>query len=414
MNELQESYNIIRSQTIDICKPLNDEDYLIQAIDEASPPKWHLAHTTWFFENFILQKYSENYKTFNHDFSYLFNSYYNSVGTMLEKSKRKLISRPVIEEIYKYREYVDTHIMNFLYDKQLDNEIDLIFKTGLNHEQQHQELLLMDIKSNFYANPLKPTYITSKEYESKYTPLNFIDFGDEITNIGYEGNSFFFDNEKPVHKAYINKFKLASRPILNGEYLEFIEDGGYTNPKYWLSDGWLTKNKNNWLYPLYWEKSDNEWNIFTLNGLEKLDLNAPVSHISYYEAEAYAHWANKRLVNEFEWEYAAKKYNIELSKLDNFLDNKYFKPLNTKEDNTLNQMFGDVWEWTSSAYLAYPGFNSLYEGLGEYNGKFMINQMVLRGGCCVTPKTHIRPTYRNFFYPENRWQFSGIRLASND
>lgn len=414
MNKLQQDYNRVRLETVNICKPLNEEEYLLQAIDEASPPKWHLAHTTWFFENFILKKYVKNYKTFNNYFSFLFNSYYNSVGSMLEKSKRNLISRPDINEVYEYRKYIDLNMNEFLNDIKINDEINLILQTGLNHEQQHQELLFMDIKSNFYANPLMPSYHQSKEYVSNFSELKFIDFGDELSYIGYSGDNFFFDNEKPHHKVYINKFKLASRPVLNGEYLNFIENGGYENPKYWLSDGWITKNKNNWKSPLYWEKIDNQWNIFTLNGLEKLDLNSPVSHISYYEAEAYAHWANKRLVNEFEWEYVANKLKLEDNNLANFSDNKYYKPINTQEKSIINQMYGDVWEWTSSAYLPYPGFNAVYEGLGEYNGKFMINQMVLKGGCCVTPRDHIRSSYRNFFYPENRWQFSGIRLAANE
>lgn len=410
MNDLQECYNLVRKTTENICKPLINEDYVIQSINEASPPKWHLAHVSWFFENFILQKYQKNYKVFNEQYNFLFNSYYNSVGQMIHKSIRPLLTRPEIADIYKYRKHIDNCI-NELLENEISDEIRLILKTGLNHEQQHQELLFMDIKSNFYSNPLRPKYIKAKSYESYYTKLDFLEFGDEITTIGHENNYFCFDNEKPVHKAFINKFKIASRPVLNGEYLEFIQNGGYENPKYWLSDGWDTKNKMGWKAPLYWEKSDNEWNIFSLNGMEKLDPNVPVSHISYYEAEAYAHWAGKRLPNEFEWEYIAKQQKIS----GNFMNNGYFKPISLKnQDNGISQIFGDVWEWTASAYLAYPGFNALYEGLGEYNGKFMINQMVLRGGCCVTPQNHIRSTYRNFFYPENRWQFSGIRLATNE
>jgi ergothioneine biosynthesis protein EgtB len=409
MNNLQENYNLVRKSTEHICNPLNTEDYLVQSISDSSPPKWHLAHTSWFFENFILQKYKKNYKTFNSEYSFLFNSYYNSIGQMLEKSKRSLITRPNINDIYNYRKYIDQS-MNELLSETINDEIKFILQTGLNHEQQHQELLLMDIKSNFYYNPLKPAYIKSKDYESKYCKLNFLEFGDEIINIGHENNDFCFDNEKPVHKAYINKFKIASRPVLNGEYLEFIENNGYNNPKFWLSDGWIIKNKNSWSCPLYWEKIDNEWYIFSLNGLEKIALNSPVSHVSYYEADAYSHWALKRLINEFEWEYISKKQNIQ----GNFMDSNYLKPISYTTENQILQMFGDTWEWTSSAYLPYPGFNSLYEGLGEYNGKFMINQMVLRGGSCVTPKSHIRSTYRNFFYPESRWQFSGIRLANNE
>lgn len=406
MNNLQEIYNLVRQKTEEVCKPLVTEDYVIQSLEEVSPPKWHIAHISWFFENFILSEYLPNYKVFNSDYNFLFNSYYNSVGKMIDRPIRKLLARPVISEVYEYRKHVD-YYMNELLKNEISEEIKILLEIGLNHEQQHQELLFMDIKSNFYFNPLKPQYTKTQKYTSNFSELKFIEIDDDIAVIGHENNNFFFDNEKPVHKAYINKFQMANRPVLNGEYLEFIENGGYDNAKYWLADGWTAKNINLWTAPMYWEKIDNEWFVFSLNGLEKIDKNSPVSHISYYEAEAYAHYAGKRLPTEFEWEYIAKKQKIE----GNFMDNGFYKAISGNQDSEIKQMFGDVWEWTSSGYLPYPGFDTIYEGLGEYNGKFMVNQMVLRGGCSVTPLNHIRSTYRNFFYPQNRWQFSGIRLA---
>lgn len=410
MNNLQEIYNLVRKKSEEICQPLIPEDYIIQSIDEVSPPKWHLAHITWFFENFILADHYPDYKVFNEKYNFLFNSYYNSVGKMIDRPVRRLLSRPSISEIYEYRNHVDHYMNLFLANNDIDDKVKVFLETGLNHEQQHQELLFMDIKSNFYCNPLKPEYMPSTVAESDFSQLKFLDYGDEIAIIGHQNDTFFFDNERPIHKAYINKFQIASRPVLNGEYLEFMENGGYNEPKYWLSDGWIAKNKNSWNAPMYWEKKDDQWYIFSLNGLEKIDKNAPVSHISYYEAEAYAHWAGKRLPTEFEWEYIAKQQKI----TGNFMDNEIYKPISRNDDQEIKQIFGDVWEWTASAYLPYPGFKSVYEGLGEYNGKFMVNQMVLRGGCCVTPLNHIRSTYRNFFYPDNRWQFSGIRLAANE
>lgn len=412
MDKIENKYKTIRQETENICSPLIPEDYIIQSIPEVSPAKWHLAHVSWFFENFILLPFKKDYRVFNDNYNYIFNSYYNSVGKMLEKNKRNILSRPSIQEIYDYRKHIDNNIQELVLsaEKNILEQITPLMQIGLNHEQQHQELLMMDIKNNFYHNPLKPAYINSDTDISVYNKLEWIDSEEAMTNIGHDNEDFCFDNEKPLHKTYVRNFKIASRPVLNGEFLEFINAGGYDEPKYWLSDGWVAKNQEGWFAPLYWQKEDNEWLVFTLNGNKKLDENQPVCHISYYEAEAFAHWSNKRLPTEFEWEHIAKQQIIK----GNFLESKRLQPFSDSNQNKLKQIFGDVWEWTNSAYLAYPGFNSLYEGLGEYNGKFMVNQMVLRGGCCVTPESHIRATYRNFFYPQNRWQFSGMRLVKDD
>ncbi|MBC7474369.1 MAG: ergothioneine biosynthesis protein EgtB [Candidatus Sericytochromatia bacterium] len=413
MDEIATKFSRIRALTEEICKPLIHEDYVIQSIPEVSPVKWHIAHITWFFENFILIPHYKNYKIFDINYNFIFNSYYNSVGKMLDKNKRSILSRPSVEEIYKYRKYVNDLILELIKnaDQQTKSIVLPLLEIGLNHEQQHQELLLMDIKNNFYHNPLKPVYIDNELEISLCEKLSWVDIPEQVIRIGHQNLDFSFDNELPVHKSYINGCTIASRPVLNGEFVDFINSGGYDDPRYWLSDGWSCKNNESWKAPLYWEKDQNNWSIFTLNGLKKLDEYQPVCHISYYEADAFATWSGKRLPSEFEWEAVAKDLKIE----GNFLDNKKYQPhVDTFDKSAIQQMYGDVWEWTSSAYLAYPGFKALYEGLGEYNGKFMINQMVLRGGCCVTPKEHIRLTYRNFFYPQNRWQFSGMRLVNDD
>jgi ergothioneine biosynthesis protein EgtB len=414
VDNLLKRYENIRRKSEEICNHLYTEDFIIQTIFEVSPPKWHLAHITWFFENFILIPNKPGYQVFNENFHYLFNSYYNSAGKLLDKNLRGILSRPPVEEIFSYRKHVDTAMKELLnqYISHENKKVQDIIELGLNHEQQHQELLLMDIKNIFSHNPLKPVYnkIEKRKQNNQYSKLNWVDIPEGVVHIGHDTGGFSFDNELPVHKVYINNFKIGSRPVLNGEYLEFISSGGYKEYKYWLSDGWEMKNKEKWDSPLYWQKENNNWYIFTLNGLLPLDENEPVSHISYYEADAFAHWAGKRLPTEFEWETASKNQEIK----GNFLEDKIYQPTSNPGDKEINQLFGDTWEWTASAYLPYHGFKSLFEGFGEYNGKFMCNQMVLRGGCCVTPKEHLRNTYRNFFYPQNRWQFSGIRLAADD
>jgi ergothioneine biosynthesis protein EgtB len=417
VENLLTKFRNIRRQSEEICQPLYTEDYVVQTIFEVSPPKWHLAHITWFFENFLLLPYYPKYKIFNENFHYLFNSYYNSAGKLFDKNLRGILSRPPVEEIYQYRKHVDNAMLELISGLGETGEsngadIPAITQLGLNHEQQHQELLLMDIKNIFFHNPLKPLYRNSPtpEIVNSYSKLNWIETSGGITQIGHNSTGFCFDNELPVHKTYLENFKIGSRPVLNGEYLEFISSGGYQEYKYWLSDGWEIKKKENWQAPLYWHKEDGNWYIFTLNGLLPLDENEPVSHVSYYEADAFALWAGKRLPTEFEWERVSKDRQIS----GNFLEKGILQPASLSSDNLVNQLFGDVWEWTKSAYLPYPGFQSLFEGFGEYNGKFMINQMVLRGGCCVTPADHLRKTYRNFYFPQNRWQFSGIRLASDD
>ncbi len=415
--ELSLKYQRIRQQTLSLCSPLAIEDYVIQSIEEVSPPKWHLAHTTWFFETFILENYLSNYQSYNSSFRYLFNSYYQGIGCPYPRAKRGLLSRPKVETIYEYRQYVDEHILALLQQissSRLETVISNII-LGLEHEQQHQELLLMDIKHNFSIDPYLPCYKTESHQALKF-PLSKMDFVENegsLVDIGNFTKGFCFDNELPAHKKFLAPFALATRLVSNREYLEFIEDKAYQNPRLWLSDGWDSLIKNNWQAPLYWCLQDNKWSIFTLNGLSPLNLEEPVSHLSFYEAEAYARWRGMRLPTEEEWEHFVISNSLTIEK-SNMLENGFFHPQPAqKEEKLSQQFFGDLWEWTASAYLPYPGYETFPNELAEYNGKFMANQMVLRGGCCVTPKSHIRASYRNFYPPDKRWQFSGIRLAKN-
>ena len=390
---------------------------------DVSPTKWHLAHTTWFFETFILKKFLPGYRAEIPEYAYLFNSYYNAAGDMHRRDLRGLISRPTVSQAQRYRASVDSHIDDLLSspDESLLDEIEPILVLGFHHEQQHQELLITDIKHVLAQNPLYPVFRepktggrSSATPGSQSSPLQFIDFEEGIVGIGHDGDGFAYDNEGPRHRALVPAFSLATRPVTNAEYIAFIEDNGYRRPEFWLSLGWMTVTEQRWNAPLYWTKRDGAWWNFTLSGLHPVDQSEPVTHVSYFEADAYANWAGARLPTEFEWERAALGCPIE----GNFVETELFHPVavvsavsGDKPGKGLHQIFGDVWEWTRSAYSPYPGYRAAPGALGEYNGKFMCNQSVLRGGSCATSRIHIRRTYRNFFQPEKRWQFTGIRLA---
>lgn len=417
--ELLTYYNQTRQQTEDLCKPLNTEDYIPQPITDVSPPRWHLAHTTWFFETFLLEKFLNGYKSFHPQFNYLFNSYYHSMGEKWERSERGFLTRPTVEEVYKYRSSIDScmqdAIMNVAQD-QWEAFKDLVI-LGANHEQQHQELLLTDIKYIFSMNPLNPVYTNANGQLDKKSGLSndFIQIEGGLYDIGYQGNGFYMDNERPVHKFYLNDFQIQNRLVTNGEFLEFVEAGGYDDFKYWLEDGYYWVEEQDKKAPLYWYQIDGEWYEMTLAGLKKLNPDSPVTHISFYEAEAFATWKGKRLPTEFEWEVAARKTSPDLTD-GNFVNQENFHPVPLSQPsskNQLNQIYGNSWEWTYSSYLPYPGYKQAPGALGEYNGKFMINQMVLRGGSCATPQNHFRISYRNFFGPATRFQFTGIRLADD-
>ena len=403
-------FRLVRGATLALSEPLSPEDYVVQSMPDASPAKWHLAHTTWFFEEFVLQHAVPGYKFHDDQFRYLFNSYYNTVGPMHSRPHRGLLSRPTVEQVLAYRARIDERMNVLLQRDDLSPEILNVITLGLNHEQQHQELLLTDLKHLFSCNPLLPAYVREGAKQaappSRSSPaLSFKSFDGGLIEIGHEGDGFSFDNELPRHRTYIPPFRLANRAVTNGEYLEFVRAGGYENPVHWLSDGWATVQGEGWKRPIYWSASlDAE---FTLTGLRGLNAHAPVCHLSYYEADAFAHWAGARLPSEAEWELAANEAPLR----GNFVENRRWHPEPASSDNSLLQMFGDVWEWTQSAYAPYPGFKPAKGALGEYNGKFMVNQLVLRGGSCATPASHIRASYRNFFSPAARWQFTGLRLA---
>jgi len=414
-----EFYKAVREFSHTLAEPLEIEDYVVQSMPDVSPTKWHLAHTSWFFETFVLSKALHNYKSPNPQYAYLFNSYYVQAGERHLRPKRGLISRPTVEETYSYRNHVDESMLQFMEnagDKEWQ-ELASVIEIGIHHEQQHQELIVTDIKHVLSENPLHPEYLSKKKNSSKapngFEELKWVDFDGGIYNIGNQGSGFGYDNEYPNHKVYLNPYKLGSRLITNAEYIEFIEDGGYKTPEIWLSEGWAAVETNKWEAPLYWQKQRGKWMQFTLTGLREVEPDEPVTHVSYFEADAFARWAGSRLPTEAEWEVAASNLTIE----GNFVDNLNFHPVSMKNNangHPLQQMFGDVWEWTQSSYSAYPGYKALPGALGEYNGKFMCNQMVLRGGSCATSKSHIRKTYRNFFPTNARWQFMGIRLSKDN
>jgi ergothioneine biosynthesis protein EgtB len=404
-------YLEVRGMSENLCAPLLAEDSCMQTMPDVSPPKWHLAHVSWFFETFLLKPFLSAYSEFDPRFAVLFNSYYEGAGLMHPRAQRGLLSRPPLEEVYRYRRYIDERMTMLIKSASDEHWEDIAFRVtlGLHHEQQHQELLLTDIKHIYAAQPLRPVYREAARIAASQSPaLAWHGFAAGMCEIGHGGEGFCYDNETPRHRVYLEDFRLASRPITNGEYLEFMAAGGYRRPEYWLSEGWRAVRERNWEAPLYWEHSEGSWCYMTLSGMRDVDENEPVCHVSYYEADAYARWAGKRLPSEAEWEIAAQ--NITVS--GNFQNTGRFHPA-PAQGTGMMQVYGDVWEWTQSPYTAYPGFRPLAGTLGEYNGKFMCNQIVLRGGSCATPAEHIRASYRNFFYPGDRWQFSGIRLADD-
>ncbi|MDH2241982.1 ergothioneine biosynthesis protein EgtB [Pseudomonas sp. GD03909] len=409
---LLQRYQQVRATSEAICTPLQVEDYVIQSTPEVSPPKWHLAHVSWFFETFLLLPYLPGYRRLNEAYDYLFNSYYQTHGLPFPRARRGVLSRPGVDEIYRYRRHVDQAMGELLSNPPREQAGEIVRRVGLGlqHEQQHQELLLMDIKHILAQNPMHPVYRDDLARPQPSSPERprWHEFAGGVQHIGHAGSEFAFDCETPRHRQFVEDFQLAERLVSNGEYLSFIADGGYARPELWLSDGWDLIQQAGWNAPLYWLREDGAWHEMTLGGLRTLDLEAPVCHVSYYEADAYARWAGARLPSEAEWEVAAADQPLR----GNFLESDYLQPVAAPAGHHgPQQLFGDVWEWTASAYLPYPGFRPLEGSLGEYNGKFMSGQMVLRGGCCATPESHVRVTYRNFFQPAMRWQFAGLRLA---
>ncbi|MGI9113643.1 MAG: ergothioneine biosynthesis protein EgtB [Chthoniobacterales bacterium] len=430
--ELLVRYRDVRDFSKLLTRDLEPEDCVVQSMPDVSPTKWHLAHTSWFFETFVLKKFLSGYVSAVPEYAFLFNSYYNAAGSMHRRDLRGLISRPTVAESFRYRDGIDRHISDLVSSAsdELLEEIEPLLTLGLHHEQQHQELLLTDIKHVLAQNPLHPVY-RKREEEGTHPPgpMRFSDFEEAIAMIGHAGSGFSYDNEGPRHRALVPAFSLATRLVTNGEYMKFIEDDGYRRAEFWLSLGWMTVNEQRWEAPLYWEKNEGEWWHFTLSGFRRIDPNEPVTHVSYFEADAFANWSGARLPTEFEWERVAQGKPME----GNFVESERFHPavipseaegsggeiskltstgsLGFARDDELRQLFGDVWEWTRSSYSPYPGYRAEPGALGEYNGKFMCNQYVLRGGSCATSRSHIRVTYRNFFQPEKRWQFTGIRLA---
>jgi ergothioneine biosynthesis protein EgtB len=430
--DLAALFERVRRRTEALCDGLSPEDCSAQSMPDASPIKWHLAHTSWFFETFVLAPNDARHRAFHPEFSYLFNSYYNAVGERVARPQRGLITRPSLEEVMAYRRHVDERVQELI---DADRIVDpAVLELGCHHEQQHQELVLTDLKHLFWLNPLRPAFRARIERSAPALPLRFVGFGEGLRWIGHDVDGFAFDNESPRHRAFVDAFALASRPSTNGEYLDFIADGGYARAELWLSDGWDAVSASGWCAPLYWENRGDRWLSFTLAGMREIDPNEPVCHVSYYEADAFARWSRARLARETEWETAASEIPID----GNFAESERFHPrgaprttttrngssassssirdgssTTTREDSSasLQSMFGDVWEWTQSAYSAYPRYAPAAGALGEYNGKFMCNQLVLRGGSCASPRSHLRATYRNFFPPTTRWQFSGIRLA---
>lgn len=407
-NPLIEHYLSVRAQTIKLIQPLSAEDMVVQPIVDVSPPKWHLAHTTWFFETFLLIPHEPRYKTFHPQYAYLFNSYYESVGQRVIRNQRGFLTRPSLDEILAYRQYVDEYMLELIF--QYGDALQYWIELGLHHEQQHQELLMTDIKYILGTQPMKAAYSVATSQRMQIQPIEWISVPKGQYFIGFRGEGFCFDNETAHHKVYLDEFRIANRVISVQDYLEFIDDDGYHRPELWLSDGWDWLQQESINAPLYWEKHDQSWYCYRLSGYDTINVNEPVTHVSFYEADAYARWVGKRLATEFEWEVACQTLAADEQNTAQFLENGIFHP--AYPDNA-SGICGSSWEWTNSAYLPYPGYQQSKGALGEYNGKFMINQMVLRGGSCTTPTSHFRPTYRNFFQPDKRWQFTGIRLVQD-
>lgn len=418
---LAERFRAIRSFTETLCAGLETEDYVIQASQEASPVKWHLAHTTWFFERFVLREFAPGYIDVDPAYGYLFNSYYETVGPFHERPRRGTLSRPTVREVYLYRRSVTEAVYELLKEADAsassDNALGSRIELGLQHEQQHQELILMDIKAAFWANPLRPAlyHVASRSKQRSAATAahprttRWADFAEGVVALGHEGDGFAFDNEKPLHRVLVGRHRLGSRLVTNGEYLEFIDGGGYRRPELWLSEGWSAVKAREWSAPQYWERDGASWWIMTLFGMQRLDESEPVAHVSYYEADAFARWRGVRLPSEAEWERAAKGTEVR----GNLLESALLHVAPAAGRDGLEQLYGDLWEWTQSPYASYPGFKPLEGSLGEYNAKFMCNQHVLRGGSFATPLSHVRASYRNYFPPDARWQFSGLRLASD-
>ncbi|MEX1828907.1 ergothioneine biosynthesis protein EgtB [Luteibacter sp. CQ10] len=404
--DLASRFLSVRRRTAALVANLRPEDTVVQSMPDASPTKWHLAHTTWFFEHFVLGR-DPAYVTSNPEWHYLFNSYYQSVGPMHARPRRGMLTRPSLDEVVDYRRRVEDAVAERI-ARGDDAELPMLVELGVQHEQQHQELLLTDIKHAFAQNPLEPAYADAPRSLSVVAPsLRFVPFDEAVVQVGYEGEGFHFDNEGPRHRTYRQAGSLANRPATNAEYRAFVLDGGYEQPGLWLSDGWATVQAEGWKRPLYWD--DALETEFTLQGRREIDPHAPVCHISYFEADAFARWAGARLPTETEWETLAEDMPVQ----GNLQDTGMLQPRASSFETSLGQMYGDVWEWTMSPYISYPGFRPLAGSLGEYNGKFMNGQWVLRGGSCATPADHVRATYRNFFPPHARWQFSGIRLGND-
>jgi ergothioneine biosynthesis protein EgtB len=427
-------FRAVRAATLAFIAPLSPEDMMVQSCPEASPAKWHLAHTSWFFETFVLSPFADAYRPFHPEFHWLFNSYYNALGEMPAKNLRSSFSRPPLVEILAYRAHVDTAIERLLatLDDADEREILTRIVLGLEHEQQHLELIATDIKHALFTNPLHPAYLPlcTPSQPAASAEVGFHSFAGGLTEIGVTPNAanpldFAFDNETPRHTVFLQPFRISSRLVTCGEYLEFMDDGGYTRPELWLSEGWTVMRREGWQAPLYWQRTEeipSNWSVFTLHGWRSLDelIDTPVCHMSFFEADAFARWKGCRLPTEFEWEHAAAAPSIYAMPVTvaivpaveaKMLESAVLHPAPAQATSQLQQCFGDAWEWTASPYTGYPGYKPLPGALGEYNGKFMSSQIILRGGSCVTPATHIRATYRNFFPPSTRWQFSGIRLA---
>ena len=410
-SSLAERLRRARRRSLEIAAPLTAEDMTVQAMDDASPTKWHLAHVTWFFETFLLVPHLPGYRRFDERFAYCFNSYYETMGARHPRPRRGVLTRPTCEEVLAYREHVDAALGRLLAERGEEGPIGELVELGIHHEQQHQELMLTDILALFAANPLAPVYRdAATECETKPAePLSWISFPGGLRRVGTDAHDFSWDNERPEHAVLVTPYRLASRLVTNGEWLAFMADGGYTNPLLWLADGWTTVQREGWRAPGYWCDADETWRQITLHGFAPIDPAAPVTHVSYYEADAFARWCGKRLPSEQEWEAAVRSSALDA---DEAIDGRLTPaPARLSAQQKLRQVFGCAWQWTASAYLPYPGYRPPPGAIGEYNGKFMVSQHVLRGSSCLTPEGHARATYRNFFYPHQRWQMTGVRLA---